>query len=109
MLSFGAGSQEIAAAPSLSTYLRHFLLLAGEAEKGCLRGLVFLRKLDCKVEAIAVPLTWEARDGEKVTSGAWGLGVFRTGLETLACQNCRQQATHDVAVNRLGSICLAFQ
>lgn len=41
VLSFGARSQEIAAAPSLSTYLQHFLLLAGEEEEGCLKGLGF--------------------------------------------------------------------
>lgn len=110
VLSFGAGSQEIAAALSLSTYLQHFLLLASGAEKVCLKGLVFFwASWICRVEAIAVPLTWEAHGGEKVTSGAWGLGFFLTDLEALGCQNCRQQTTGNVPVNRLGSICLAFQ
>lgn len=47
--------------------------------------------------------------GSTVTSGAWGVGVFLADLETLGCQNCRQQSTGDLPVNRLGSICLAFQ
>lgn len=45
VIPFGAGSQETVAALSLSTYLEHFLLLAGEAEKGWLKGFIFSKQV----------------------------------------------------------------
>lgn len=84
MLSFCAGSQEIVAASSLSTYLQHFLLLAGE-QKELSEGLVFyLKKFDLPSRgnccSYAVGSAWE---WGKVTSGAQGLGFFLTHLESL--------------------------
>lgn len=70
LCSVGAGSQEAAAAaPSLSTYLQNFLLLAGGAEKGCPKGSFSSKQgcWTCRLEAIALVL--EACGRGQITSG----------------------------------------
>lgn len=83
MLSFGAGSQEMVAALTLSNYLQHFLLLAGE-QKGLSKGLVFyLNKFDLPSRGNCCSYTLGSTWWGKGDFWSTEIGFFLTHLESL--------------------------